>query len=298
MKILFRSFGFILAVVGILAILVLLWTLRISSVEESGVRTPAENPYDETIAASGIIESVDRNIAIGAPASGIITEIFVQVSDRVDKSAPLFQVDPRELEADLRLQRANVEVAKATVQRLRDQLKRLKEISDPRAVSQDLIETRENDVKVAEAELTAAKARLEQTRLLIGRLTVRAPREGTILQNNIRVGEYYPANSQEPAMLLGNIDQLQVRVDIDEQNASRFRPSFEATAYPKNNPTIKIPLEFDRVEPYVIPKKSLTGASNERVDTRVLQVIYRFKHPDQFQVFVGQQVDVFIHETI
>ena len=42
-----------------------------------------------------------------------------------------------------------------------------------------------------------------------------------------------------------------------------------------------------------MPKRSLTGASTERVDTRVLQVIYRF-HPDQLPIHVGQQMDVFI----
>ena len=53
------------------------------------------------------------------------------------------------------------------------------------------------------------------------------------------------------------------------------------------------PLEFERVEPYVIPKKSLTGDNTERVDTRVLQVIYSLDVTDR-PVYVGQQLDVFI----
>jgi hypothetical protein len=47
------------------------------------------------------------------------------------------------------------------------------------------------------------------------------------------------------------------------------------------------------VEPFVVPKKSLTGDSTERVDTRVLQVIYRIDDKN-VPVFVGQQMDVFI----
>jgi hypothetical protein len=43
----------------------------------------------------------------------------------------------------------------------------------------------------------------------------------------------------------------------------------------------------------VIPKKSLTGDSTERVDTRVLQVIYRVED-DALPLYVGQQMDVFI----
>src|SRR5262249_39172606 len=41
------------------------------------------------------------------------------------------------------------------------------------------------------------------------------------------------------------------------------------------------------------PKRSLTGASTERVDTRVLQILYSFER-EALPVFVGQQVDVFI----
>ena len=49
-----------------------------------------------------------------------------------------------------------------------------------------------------------------------------------------------------------------------------------------------------RVEPYVVPKKSLTGDNTERVDTRVLQVIYALVSADR-RVYVGQQLDVFVN---
>ena len=52
-------------------------------------------------------------------------------------------------------------------------------------------------------------------------------------------------------------------------------------------------LKFVRIEPYVTPKKSLTGDNTERVDTRVLQVLYEMQASEE-PVFVGQQMDVFI----
>jgi HlyD family secretion protein len=64
----------------------------------------------------------------------------------------------------------------------------------------------------------------------------------------------------------------------------------------RGNPSQQTTLEFVRSEPYVVPKRSLTGGSTERVDTRVLQVIYRFK-PDGFPIHVGQQMDVFIEAS-
>jgi len=67
-----------------------------------------------------------------------------------------------------------------------------------------------------------------------------------------------------------------------------------AQAYVKGDSKNAIPLQFIRIEPFVIPKTSLTGSSSERVDTRVLQVIYSLQLPKDRQLYVGQQVDVFI----
>ncbi len=290
----FKSWALYISLLGILLAFILVRIIGAPPPPRKEARAPAVNPYVNVIAASGIVESVDRNIAIGAPQSGLVTHVFVKVSDQVKNGDPLFQIDPRELEAQLLQQKAYVKVAEATLLRLQDQLKRLESVTDPRAVSKDDVNTRYNDVKVSEAQLVQAKSQVRQTLKLIARLTVKAPKDGQILQSNIREGEYVSPSSDGAAILLGNIEHLQVRVDIDEQNASRFHPDLPAVAFLKNNTQYSIPLQFDRIEPFVIPKRSLTGATDERVDTRVLQVIYSFTTPKDFQVFVGQQVDVFI----
>jgi hypothetical protein len=114
-----------------------------------------------------------------------------------------------------------------------------------------------------------------------------------VLQVNIRVGEYIALNTSERPMLLGQTKELQLRADVDEDNAPRIREGCEAVAFIKGRPNEAIPLRFVRIEPYILPKKSLSGDSSERVDTRVLQVIFRFDRP-ACPIYVGQQVDVFL----
>jgi HlyD family secretion protein len=168
-------------------------------------------------------------------------------------------------------------------------------------VSREDLENRKQDVTVAEAQLTAAKAELaaveseiQSIDLQIERLIVRAPRDGIILQLNIRAGEFAATSPKSPAMILGDIDRLQIRADVDEQNSTRIRAGQAAQGYLKGDPSVTFPLKFIRLEPYVIPKVSLTGAGTERVDTRVLQVIYSLDRPENPPLYVGQQVDVFI----
>jgi HlyD family secretion protein len=242
------------------------------------------------------------------PVAGLVKEVKIEVNRVVKAGEPLLILDDRELrasqlrqEAAIAVAQANLEVSRAELAKVQDMLDRLKSVTDQRAISQDDLRNRSNDVLVAkaqqqaaEAQLSAAKADVQQTALLIDRLTVKAPRDGTILQVNIRAGEYASPQNRLPALVLGDISTLHVRADVDEQNAMGVAPGRPATMSLKSDSTRKFAVKFVRIEPYVIPKVSLTGASTERVDTRVLQIIYELEKPKGESLYVGQQVDVFI----
>jgi len=295
---LLKKATFYLAFAGITATAVMASRMSAQPEVNTPPIDPSPKPYEVSVAASGIIEALSENVSIGVPEAGLVTKVHVKVWDSIQEGQPLFTLDDRELNAQLKVNMANAKVALATLQRLMDQLARLKGVNDPRAVSQDEVRTRENDVAVAQAQLEAAQAQVGQDLVRLARLTVRAPRTGTILQVNIRPGEYASATPKDPAMILGDVEHLQVRADVDEQNASRLQPGQTATAYLKGDTTKPIELGFVRIEPYVVPKTSLTGASTERVDTRVLQVIYSFERPKDRAVYVGQQVDLFVKTEI
>jgi multidrug resistance efflux pump len=154
----------------------------------------------------------------------------------------------------------------------------------------------EPDKLIAQAAIAQAKAQLEITKTDIDRCLVRAPVDGQILQVSVRPGEFVSAPPNKELIVLGDLAHLRVRVEIDEQDIPRFTTGMPAKAYARGNNAKAIPLTFVRVEPYVVPKRSLTGDNTERVDTRVLQVIYEVSETDQ-TLFVGQQMDVFLDKT-
>ena len=295
---LFKKPTFYLAVAGATATIVMVAHLHGQSPVKPPPIEPSPKPYELSVAASGIIEALSENVSIGVPEAGLVTKVHVKVWDSVQEGQPLFTLDDRELVAQLAVNEANAVVAEATVRRLQDQLARLKGVNDLRAVSQDVVRTKEHDVAVAQAQLEASRALVAQHKVCLERLTIRAPRTGTILQVNIRSGEYASATPKNAAMVLGDVEHLQVRADVDEQNAPRLQAGQTATAYVKGDTKQPIELRFVRIEPYVVPKVSLTGSSTERVDTRVLQVIYSFERPKDRPVYVGQQVDLFVKTEI
>jgi len=255
---------------------------------------PSHSPFSAAVAGAGIVEASSENIAIATPTGGVVTHVFVAVGDRVSAGDALFKLDDRELRADLLVQNGGLAVAKARLADARNQYAMYQAVADQRAVSTDELTRRKFGVTVAEATVLQAESLVQASETKLERLTVRAPIGGRLLQVKVRVGEFAPAQAMSaPLMLLGDVDQLRVRVDVDENDAWRITSGAPAKGFMRGNQAFSFALQFEKFEPYIVPKRSLTGESSERVDTRVLQVLYRFD-PSTLPVFVGQLVDVFI----
>jgi multidrug efflux pump subunit AcrA (membrane-fusion protein) len=272
------------------------------------VAPPSSAPFKSFIAGAGIVEPKSQNIAIGTPLSGIVKTVAAKVGDKVKAGAPLFYLDDRDTRAeqavklaDLAKAKADVGIGQASLADSQSLSKLAEAITDRRAISSEELLKRRNALQVITAKLDSAKALVQQaeaaladTQTTLARLVVQAPVDGEVLQVNIRPGEFAQAGAMDtPLLVLGNLDQLHVRVDIDENDAWRFDKNSKAVAFLRGNRNFKVDLILAYVEPYVVPKRSLTGDSTERVDTRVLQALYSFER-NQLPVYVGQQMDVFI----
>lgn len=255
---------------------------------------PMSVPFEYYIGGAGMTEANTDNITIGTHIAGIVKKIFVNIGDTVQQGEPLFLIEDEQAAAAQEQAIAQRAQAEAAFQNAQAHVARLNRITDKRAVSEEELQERKAELDGSRAALDAATAYLKTLQTLLELHTVRAPVNGTILTMDIRTGEYAPTGTPStPLMRIGNIHPLHLRVDIDENDAWRVVPHAKAIAYVRGNPSLSFPLSFVRIEPYIRPKQSLTGGSLERVDTRVLQVIYSFE-PEDKPVYSGQQMDVFI----
>ena len=303
----------ILALVGIIGAVIFIFNglpdREISEPEKQPPKATGELANAERVAGAGLVEPASEIIDIGSALSGLITDLRVQPGDRVEKGQPLFLVDARAARA--RLQEANAAIAEARAaiaeaRTARDtanqQLALFRNLDDPAAVSRSEVIRAEGEaaaagsrLKVAQARLSAAQASASSARTEIDRLVVRAPISGEILAVNIRPGEFVATQgggNAAPFIQMGETEPLHVRVDIDENEAARVDLGADATVSPRGAAEIQVKASFVRAEPQVVPKRQLTNTAAERVDVRVLQVIYSLPDNDAFRV--GQQVDAFI----
>jgi HlyD family secretion protein len=283
-----------LAIVGVaLGILAAIRSAR-TLVPTPMVAEPPVPPYQTFIAGAGLVEANTENIAIGTQIAGIVSKIYVKIGSQVKAGDPLFTIDDRAQRALIATGTAAVAAAKAQMEQAKYELTLGEGLRQKNVISLEDLETRRHTAQTAEAQFVQAQANLESAKTDLDRLTVRAPLDGQVLQLKIHLGEFAATGVlAQPLILFGGTAPMNVRVDVDENDAWRVRQEATAVGYLRGNKAINTPLKFVRFEPYVVPKVSLTGVSTERVDTRVLQAIYSFERGN-LPIYVGQQMDVYI----
>lgn len=311
----------ILPVIAIVGIIAAVW-LIVSGLPDRSTNEPENEPpkatgelaNSERVAGSGLVEPASEVIDIGSALSGLVTDLRVAPGDRVEKGQVLFLVDDRAVRASLREAEAAIREARAAIgeaQTAKDtagqQLALYQELSDPAAVSRSEVIRAEGEaqaaasrLELARARLAAAQARAAAARTELSRLTVRAPIAGEILAVNIRPGEFVATQGgpPEPFIQMGETNPLHVRVDVDENEAVRVALGASAIVSPRGAAEVQVEATFVRAEPQIVPKRSLTNSAAERVDVRVLQLIYALPSNADANLFrVGQQIDAFIPAT-
>jgi HlyD family secretion protein len=203
---------------------------------------------------------------------------------------------------------------------------------NPKSVSRFTLDDARNAVKVAEANLKVVQKQYDLTKAgawtyyiqnqektyeanekaylsssaLLAKYTIRAPADGTILAIQAAIGSYvtpqgtYDSYTQgaDPIIVMGASEQyVSVRCYIDEILIHRLTPGpqMQARMFIRGT-SISVSLQYVRIQPYVSPKIELSDQRLERVDVRVLPIIFRFAKPKNLAVYPGQLVDVYVAE--
>lgn len=292
-----RLFLPFLALLGALVGLALvLWNLQEKPVPPL-LYPPPTSPYPSAIAAAGVIECSSLDISIGTPYTELLKEVYVCEGMRVKKYDPLFRLDCRVFQTKAAAAQAEVELATVLYEDKKRQFSFYERLRDKSAVSEQAYQSAYFAMEEAKKQIDVAKSALAEAQLGIERSTVCAPMDALILQVNARPGETaatVPLLSRESILvILGTVSPLHVRIDIDADDVWRYQKGAQATAFLRGNSKIHFPLQFVRIDPYIIPKTTYTGDLTEKLDTRVLQVIYSFEWGD-LPIYPGQVLDVFI----
>lgn len=227
------------------------------------------------IISLGIVEPCSEIISISPAIPGLINKIPVQAGQKIKKGQLLCSLDAT-------LLKEQIESAKISLQQAKYNLSFYQKAQS--AISKQELVNQTFAAKLASSKLKELEANWKLTHVL-------APIDGTILKVNNHVGEY--AQLSMPIMVIGDINQMHVRVEIDETLLRKLKS--QKNAYGKLRlDDRKIELKFIRHELVLKNKSILNGDAIEQTDTRILEVIYAFDN-EEIGAISGQQMDVFIN---
>lgn len=155
------------------------------------------------------------------------------------------------------------------------------------------------ELRAAKARVAQAEADVAALRIRLDRMTIRAPIDGTVMKRFIEPGEYAMTSGSagaNPAMVLGDLTRLHVRAQVDEEDSSLLVAGARGTARLRGAVSREYPLRMLRIEPWAQPKNNITGLTPERVDTRVVDVVFEMVPTGEAGAlpYPGQLVDVYI----
>jgi HlyD family secretion protein len=235
---------------------------------------------------------------------------------------------------NLDVAKAQVDAAQASLKTTQDELLKQQTAYDlnPKSISKDALDSAANAAAVAKANLEVAQKNYDLTKAgawiyditnqekqanglekaylsssaLLAKYTLVAPRDGLVLSINVTPGSFVSnqgaydqyTEGATPVIALGSPQGwLNVRCYVDEILVPRLpKPSLMKAQMSVRGSNAKILMQYVRVQPFVGPKIELADERTERVDVRVLPLIFRVKKPPDMNLYPGELVDVYISQ--
>ena len=195
-----------------------------------------------------------QQVVLVTRLGGFVKSISVDAGDRVSKGQVLAVVEAPELLADREQYKAEVEVARATHERLKSAIDKA-----PDLVSAERVDEAKAALQVAEARLSGV-----ETRLAFGRIT--APFSGVVTERNVDPGAFVAANSGVILSLM-DFQRVRVQVRVPEKDAASVKRGAAATITSSQIPDLSIKGSVTRVS-YALDEKSRMMLAEVELDNR------------------------------
>jgi HlyD family secretion protein len=219
-----------------------------------------------TVSATGKLAPTNQ-VTVGSQLSGLVTEVVVDVNDRVRQGQPLALIDPEQLDdqirqnrAQLAAQQAAVAQAQATLQEARATLDRFEEVSrlsGGRVPAKTELDTARAavargvaGVRTAQANVAASRAVLSAAETQRDRAIIRSPVNGVVLARQVDPGQTVVASLNAPVLFViaEDLAQMQLEVAIDEADVGSVRNGQRATFTVDAFPGETFPATITRVD--------------------------------------------------
>jgi RND family efflux transporter MFP subunit len=199
--------------------------------------TPQRVEWPRMLAANGNIAAWQEAV-IGAEISNLrLTEVRVNVGDRVQKGQVLARISSDSVEAALSESRASVAEAEAMLAEARANADRARQYQATGFMSAQSINQYLTAEKTALARLNAARARLQAEQVRLAQTAVRAPDDGVISARTATVGSMAQPGQELFRLIRGG--RLEWRAEVSAADLGKLKPGVTATLTAPNGARVQ-----------------------------------------------------------
>ncbi len=207
--------------------------------EESPYRfvTLEAGDIEAVVSSTGTLDAV-TTVQVGTQVSGIISHIYVDFNDNVQKGQIVARIDTTLLTSSVRDAEANVERNKAQLRQAEREFKRIGGLFDKQFVTEIEFNRAQYDLDIAVAATKSAEISLERARQNLSYATIYAPISGTVIERNVDVGQTVAASFSAPQLFLiaDDLSRMEILASVDESDIGQIQDGqqarFTVQAYP------------------------------------------------------------------
>jgi HlyD family secretion protein len=200
------------------------------------VVVPGRQQVARTVTANGSLAArVDMPVGV-AGEGGQVVSVLVQPGQWVGAGQTLAVIERSVQSQQAQQLAAQIEVARADARLAQQELDRAQALVGRGFVSKADVERRIATRDAANARVKVAQATLNETRARIGRLDIRAPAAGLILERNVEPGQVVGAGSGA-LFRMARGGEMELRAQLAEADLANVRVGMPATVTPVGSQT-------------------------------------------------------------
>ena len=258
----------LLAIAGLLLALIVVFLVvravrsRRSAVTALVTEAVVRRDIAQTVEATGTVEPVEIT-EIRSKASGQIIRMPVQIGSAVKTGDVLAQIDPLNVRNTYGEALAALQAAQASVTVTKAQKDRADELFSKRVMTADQHESAVLSYANAQSQLVNARSNLSNAKQALDDATVRAPYDGTIIEQDVTKGQVIASATQSASggtllLKMADLNRVQMQALVGETDIGSVQPGLSASVTVDAFPNRTFRGTVLKIEPQAVVQQSVT----------------------------------------
>ncbi|PWB15753.1 MULTISPECIES: AdeA/AdeI family multidrug efflux RND transporter periplasmic adaptor subunit [Acinetobacter] len=245
---------------------------------EVGIIVAQPQSVEQSVELSGRTTAFEVS-EVRPQTSGIILKRLFAEGSYVREGQALYELDSRTNRATLDNAKAALLQQEANLSSLKTKLNRYQQLVSSNAVSKQEYDDLVGQVRVADAQVAAARAQVKNAEVDLGYSTIRSPISGQTNRSTVTAGALVTANQVDPLVTIQRLDPIYVDINQSSTELLRLRQQLSKGSLDSSNNT-RVKLKLEDGSYYPIEGRLAFSDASVNTDTGTVTIRAVFPNPN------------------